>query len=232
MMNTQTLVVPRFNYIPMNRQSIDGRRHYCTPTGEKLPSVTTILSATMPQEKIDGLNNWRNAIGHEKAQTITTEAAGVGTTMHKMLEEHTLGLAKPPGTNLVQKIAHPMAQVIIEQGLSNLSECWGTEIPLYFPGLYAGSTDGCGVWKGNEAIYDFKQTNKKKKDEYVTDYFLQLCAYAAAHNAVHGTNIRTGVILMCSRACEYQEWVIEGEVFDYWLDQWWNRVERYYSVVA
>ena len=232
MMNTQTLVVPRFTYVPMNRQSIEGRRHYCTPTGEKLPSVTTILSATMPQEKIDGLNNWRNAVGWAKAQTITTEAAGVGTTMHKMLEEHTLGLAKPAGTNLVQKIAYPMAQTIIENGLAHLSECWGTEVPLYFPGLYAGSTDGCGIWKGNEAIYDFKQTNKKKKREYIDDYMIQLVAYAAAHNEVYGTKIRTGVIMMCSRACEYQEFVLEGAEWDSYVSQWWDRVERYYSVVA
>ena len=131
-MNTQTLVVPKFDYAAMSRQSINGKRYYSTPTGEKLPSVTTILSATMPQEKIDGLNNWRNAVGHQKAETITKEAAGVGTAMHKMLEEHCLGISKPPGTNLVQKIAHPMAQKIIAEGLIHLDECWGVEIPLYF----------------------------------------------------------------------------------------------------
>jgi len=228
-MNTQSLVVPRFDYTSMSRQSIDGKRYYSTPTGEKLPSVTTILSATMPQEKIDGLNNWRNAVGWQKAQTITTEAANVGTTMHKMLEEHCLGLSKPMGTNLVQKIAYPMAQKIISEGLVNLTECWGTELPLYFPGLYAGSTDGAGLWKGAECIYDFKQTNKPKKDEYVTDYFLQLCAYALAHNEIHKTNIRTGVVLMCSRACEYQQWVIEGEKFDYWTEEWLKRVSQYYA---
>jgi len=45
---------------------------------------------------------------------------------------------------------------------------------------------------------------------------------------LYGTNIRQGVILMCSRACEYQEFVIEGEEFDYWVDQWWDKVENYY----
>ena len=231
-MNTQTLVVPKFDYASMSRQSINGKRFYSTPTGEKLPSVTTILSATMPQEKLDGLQKWRDAVGHQKAQTITTEAAGVGTVMHKLLEEHTLGLSKQPGTNMVQKIAYPMAQKIINEGLIHLNELWGVEIPLYFPGLYAGSTDGAGLWKGNEAIFDYKQTNKPKKDEYVEDYKMQLTAYALAHNEVYKTNIRTGVILMCSRACEYQQWVIEGEEFDYWADQWWSRVEKYYSVVA
>lgn len=231
MMNTQTLVVPKFNYAAMSRQSIDGKRYYSTPTGEKLPSVTTILSATMPQEKIDGLNKWRNAIGHQKAQTITTEAAGVGTAMHKMLEEHCLGTAKPPGTNLVQKIAYPMAQKIITEGLIHLDECWGTEIPLYFPGLYAGSTDGAGKWKGAEAIYDFKQSNKEKKREHIDDYMLQLVAYSLAHNELHGTNIRTGVILMCTRACQFQQFVLEHEEFDRYVQLWWDRVEKYYSIV-
>jgi genome maintenance exonuclease 1 len=219
---------PKFNYTPINRETIDGKRHYCLPDGSKVASVTTILDKTKPKEKMEALQKWRDWVGHDKAQVITTEAAGVGTVMHKMLEEHCLGKAKPPGSNNVQKIAHPMAQQIIENGLVHMSECWGTELPLYYPGLYAGTTDLAGVWKGKEAIMDFKQTNKPKKEEWIDDYKLQLAAYATAHNEVHGTNIKRGVILMCSRACEYQEFVVDGADFAYWTDQWWNRVEQYY----
>jgi ATP-dependent exoDNAse (exonuclease V) beta subunit len=218
----------KFDYTPINRETINGKRHYCLPDGSKVASVTTILDKTKPKEKMEALQKWRDFVGHDKAQVITTEAAGVGTVMHKMLEEHCLGKAKPPGTNNVQKIAHPMAQQIIQNGLVHMTECWGTELPLYYPGLYAGTTDLAGVWKGNESILDFKQTNKPKKEEWIDDYKLQLAAYATAHNIVHGTNIKQGVILMCSRACEYQEFVIRGADFAYWQDQWWNRVEQYY----
>lgn len=219
-----------FNYTPINRENINGKRHYCLPDGSKVPSVTTILDKTKSQEKIDVLNNWRKRVGPANAQIITTEAAGVGTVMHKMLEEHCLGVPKPPGSNNVQKIAYPMAQQIIQNGLVHMDEVWGTELPLYFPGLYAGTTDLAGRWKGKESILDFKQTNKPKKEEWIDDYKIQLCAYAAAHNEVHGTNIRQGVVLMCSRACEYQEFVIEGSDFDYWTNQWWDKVEMYFRI--
>ena len=226
------MLVERYQYLPISRVIVNGKRHYATPDGNKLPSVTTILDKTKPQEKIDALNNWRNRVGHQKAQTITTEAAGVGTVMHKMLEEHCLGQAKPPGSNQVQKIAYPMAQKIITEGLVYLDEVWGTEVPLYYEGLYAGSTDLAGVWKGKEAILDFKQTNKPKKEEWIEDYKLQIVAYSLAHNQRHGTNIRTGVILMCSRACEFQHWVVEGAEFDYWANKWWDRVEAFHLNAA
>ena len=219
---------PKFNYAPIPRETIDGIRKYATPDGEKLPSVTTILSATAPAEKTQALHEWRKRMGTAKAQEITTEAASVGTSMHKQLENHLLGDVVPIGGNLVHKIANPMAKTIIDSGLIHLNECWGTEIPLYFPAIYAGTTDGAGLWKGQPAIFDFKQTNRPKKSEWIDDYRLQLVAYALAHNEVHGTNIQTGIILMCSRALEYQEFVLEGNEFKTFSDLWWRRVEQYY----
>jgi genome maintenance exonuclease 1 len=126
-----------------------------------------------------------------------------------------------------------MAQCVIDQGLCNVSEIWGVEIPLYFPSLYAGTTDGVGIHLGEESILDYKQTNKPKKQEWIEDYYLQLTAYALAHNEVYGTNIRKGVVLMCVKPGEdgipvYQEFVLESKDFDYWSDQWWRRLELYY----
>jgi genome maintenance exonuclease 1 len=122
-----------------------------------------------------------------------------------------------------------MAHTIISQGLSNCTEFWGTEVPLYFPKIYAGTTDLVGMHGSDEAIMDHKQTNKPKKLEWIGDYFLQLTAYANAHNEVHGTKIRKGVIFMCSAANEYQEFIVEGNEFDKWSDNWWKRVEEYYT---
>lgn len=218
----------KFQYVSISRETVNGERKYATPDGDKLPSVTTILSATAPKEKMQALYEWRKRVGAVKAQEITTEAAGVGTSMHKQLENHLLGDVVPIGGNLVHKIANPMAKTIIDSGLIHLNECWGTEIPLYFPAIYAGTTDGAGLWKGQPAIFDFKQTNRPKKSEWIDDYRLQLVAYALAHNEVHGTNIQTGIILMCSRALEYQEFVLEGNEFKTFSDLWWRRVEQYY----
>lgn len=219
----------KFNYVHINRENIDGERRYATPDGEKLPSVTTILSATTPREKIEKLNEWRNRVGHQKAQAITTEAASRGTRMHKWLEDYVkTGILNDPGSNPYSKQSHTMANSIIQQGLVNCSEYWGTEVGLYFPKIYAGTTDLVGIHGGDEAIMDHKQTNKPKKREWIDDYFIQLAAYANAHNEVHGTKIRKGVIFMCSADNIYQEFILEGNEFDSFTDKWFRRVEEYY----
>ena len=221
----------KFNYVSINRETINGERKYATPDGEKLPSVTTILSATTPQEKKQALQEWRNRVGPKRAQEITTEAAGRGTRMHKWLEDYIkTGQIGQPGSNPYSVQSHQMAQSIINQGLNKCSEFWGTEVPLYFPKIYAGTTDLVGIHDGSEAIMDHKQTNKPKKREWIEDYFLQLAAYATAHNEVHGTKIRKGVIFMCSAANEYQEFIVEGNEFDEWSDKWFRRLEQYYML--
>jgi genome maintenance exonuclease 1 len=159
--------------------------------------------------------------------------------MHTYLEQYVLTAdLKPLPSN---PYAHPswfMAAQVILNGLQHVDEYWGTEVPLYYSGLYAGTTDLIGTWKGQPAIMDFKQSNKVKKREYIGDYFLQLAAYAAAHNEMHGTNINTGVVLMAVQpklqadgsysTPEYLEFVIEGDEFAYWADEWMKRVELYY----
>ena len=221
----------KFNYVSINKETINGERKYATPDGEKLPSVTTILSATTPQEKKQALQEWRNRVGPKRAQEITTEAAGRGTRMHKWLEDYIkTGQIGQPGSNPYSVQSHQMAQSIINQGLNKCSEFWGTEVPLYFPKIYAGTTDLVGIHDGSEAIMDHKQTNKPKKREWIEDYFLQLAAYATAHNEVHGTKIRKGVIFMCSAANEYQEFIVEGNEFDEWSDKWFRRLEQYYML--
>lgn len=219
----------KFNYVKINRIDTPEGRRYATPDGEKLPSVTTILDATKSEESKKALNEWRKRIGPVKAQQITTEAAGRGTRMHKWIEDYIkTGELGVPGSNPYSQQSHKMADSIIRQGLVNCSEYWGTEVPLYFPKVYAGTTDLVGVHNGEPAIMDHKQSNKLKKREWIDDYFVQLAAYATAHNEVHGTNIRKGVIFMCTADNIYQEFIIEGAEFDGWVDKWFKRVEQYY----
>jgi genome maintenance exonuclease 1 len=203
------------------------KRVYLTPDGESLPSVTTILSAT---KDMTHLNEWKNRVGHAKAQQITTEAAGVGTAMHANLERFLAGLQRQPGNNPVHVQANKMADVIIENGLSKVNEVWAMEQSLYFPGLFSGTTDLVGVHDGEPAVMDHKQTNKPKKAEWVEDYYLQLTAYIMAHNEVYGTDIRKGVIFMCSRDFQYQQFTLESKDFNKWQDAWLNKVEEYYAL--
>jgi genome maintenance exonuclease 1 len=219
----------KYKYEPIKRTDTPEGRRYATPDGEKLPSVTTILDATKSEESKQALQNWRKRMGAQKAQAITTEAANRGTRMHKFLEDYIkTGIVTESGSNPYSIQSHKMAQTIISEGLSNCSEYWGTEVPLYYPKIYAGTTDLVGMHNGDEAIMDHKQTNKPKKREWIDDYFVQLSDYANAHNEVHGTKIRKGVIFMCSADNAYQEFILEGSDFDKYSDMWFKRVEQYY----
>ena len=231
---------PKFDYTPIPRVVVEGKRFYATPDGKNLPSVTTILDKTKSEESREALNRWRRSVGAEKAQQITTEAANRGTRMHTYLEDYVkTGEIKERTTNPYSWASHAMAHVVVEKGLKNVNEFWGIEVPLYFPGIYAGTTDGAGIHLNEESILDYKQSNKLKKREWIEDYFVQLCAYAEAHNEVHGTRIRKGVILMCVKPDvdeqfniikppEYQEFVLEGNEYDKYKDLWWRRVEQFY----
>lgn len=228
------MLIEKYNYTKIDRVTVEGKRHYCLPDGTKVPSVTTILDKTKSDETRQALANWKRRVGTVQAQEITTEAAGRGTRMHKWLETYIkngdMGL---PGTNPFSRQSHSMANIIVFEGLANkVSEFWGVEVPVYYSGLYAGTTDCIGVWKNNPAILDFKQTNKLKKKEWIEDYFLQLAAYALAHNNTHQTDIKTGVILMCSASVPhtYQEFVIESEEFEFYTQKWLERVETYYNL--
>lgn len=224
------MITEKFKYEPLFRVDDQGKRKYATPDGEKLPSVTSILEATKPEEAKKALQEWRNRVGHKQAQAITTEAAGRGTRMHKWIENYIkTGETGEPGSNPYSVQSHKMAQTIIYQGLSKCNEYWGTEVPLYFPKIYAGTTDLVGVHDGSPAIMDHKQANKLKKREWIEDYFLQLAAYATAHNEVHGTDIRKGVIFMCTADNIYQEFIVEGTEFDSWVNKWFTRLDQYYS---
>lgn len=231
--------VERFQYKECKQinDPVTRKRVYATPDGERLPSVTTILSAT---KDMTHLNEWKKRIGEAKAQQIVTEAAGRGTTMHKNLECFLAGVPRVSGNNVIHQIANKMADVIIANGLSKVNEVWAMEQSLYYKGLYSGTTDLLGVYDGEPAVMDHKQSNKEKKESYVDDYRMQLVAYIMAHNNTYGTDIRRGVIFMAVKPPEiapgiygeskYQQFDLLPKDYNYWEDQWLNKVEEYYKL--
>ena len=224
-----SLIQKKFDYQPIQRKQVEGRRLYATPDGNAVASVTTILDATKDKTHLIA---WRKRVGEKKAQEIVTEAAGVGTRMHKYLEDYIeTGEWSEPGSNPYAQQAHSMAKVIKDNVMDDV-EVWGSEVNLYMPQMYAGTTDLVGTYKGQPAIMDFKQTNKPKKVEWVVDYFLQLVAYSEAHNEVYGTNIREGHVFMCSRAGEYQQFDVWPDEYEEWRQEWYNRVYQYYEQQA
>ncbi len=216
---------PRFQYQPLKRVESNGSRLYETPAG-KVASVTTILDSTKDKTH---LLEWRKRVGDAEANRISKEAAGLGTLMHLHLENHVIGKPRPEGNNLVQTMARSMADTMINEAFKNVDEVWGIEASLYYPGLYAGTSDMIGMWRGKPAIIDHKTTNKPKKKEWIEDYFLQCCAYALAHNEVHGTDIRTCAINIIDREAKLQSFVIEDDEFDHYSVLWTKRVDQFYK---
>jgi ATP-dependent exoDNAse (exonuclease V) beta subunit len=216
-----------YRYPKTVREMVEGQRHYIL-NNEKLPSVTTVLKHTESDEKRESLAAWRERVGEAEATRIVDSAGARGTAMHKILEKYILGEGYLDETS-VGKEAHNMATQVINSGLSNITEYYGTECTLYYPGLYAGQTDLVAIHKGEDAIIDFKQTNKPKKREWIEDYCLQLAAYAMAHNFIYKTKITKGVVMMCSKDNYYQEFVIEGAEFQKYKHNFLRRVDEYYS---
>jgi len=215
----------KFCYSKPSRSEEQGNRHYLSSTGQKIVSVTTILSKT---KDMTHLNAWKARIGEAKAQEITKESTDLGTMMHTHLENYIKGDERPGGTNTGRIMARNMADKIIQHGLSQVDEVWGIEAPLIYDTMWAGTTDLVGIHMGKPAIMDFKTTIRPKTRDRVDDYRLQLTAYALAHNLTFGTDISKCVVFMCSRDLEYQEFVWDIGDFDQNVLDWVSRVEQYY----
>jgi len=220
----------KFTYPKSIRSLIDDKRHYEIGT-TKLPSVTTILSATMPEEKRKSLDAWKQRVGTTEAQKVVTTAANRGTALHTILEHYITGQGYLDLTD-VGKNAYSMAQTVFEKGIKDkISEYYATEATLFYPDLYAGATDMVAVHEGCDSIIDFKQSNRPKKREWVEEYCLQLAAYSMAHNTVHGTDIQKGVVMMVTPDNYYQEFIIEGQELKKYMHEFLRRVDQYYETI-
>lgn len=223
--------VKRYDYRPLVR--IDGEQRLYETSSGNLPSVTTILSATEPPELAEGLANWRKAVGDKRADEICLEATTGGTFMHENLENRLDGKSDHMGSMPIRVLARRMADVIQDNAWPHITEVWGQEAMLYYEGLYAGTTDLVGVWKGDDAIMDYKNSRQPKTKEKIHNYFMQGCAYALAHNRMYNTDIRKVVLFVCVRKdpknLQYQEFMIEGDEFEFFADMWIKRVTQFYN---
>ena len=192
----------------------------------RLPSVTTILGATKNQQF---LKDWKAKVGEQRAEEIKNHSSRRGTAMHKFLESHIQGVGYDDLTGIGQE-AKPMAQKIIEVGLTPVEEVYGSEVTLHYPGLYAGSTDLVCLHNDMESIVDFKQSNRPKKLEWIEDYFLQIAAYAMAHDYVYGSKIRQGVIMICTPDLYYQEFKVQDAELRSWKHKFLKRLDMYHEL--
>ena len=216
----------KYTYVDATRTEDHGSRLYDV-NGTRLPSVTTILGATKDQQF---LKDWKAKVGEQDAERIKNHSSRRGTAMHKFLESYIQGVGYDDLTAIGRE-ANSMAQKVIEMGLTPIEEYYGSEIMLHYPGLYAGSTDLVCLHNDMETIVDYKQANRPKKDEWIQDYYLQIAAYAMAHDYVHGSKIRQGVIMICTPDLYYQEFKMQDADLRKWKHEWLKRMNQYYEML-
>ena len=216
----------KYNYRKFTRQEdeISGQRTY-NVDDKKIPSVTTILSATKSKEDMEGLQRWRDRVGEEVARKTMVDSATRGTEMHYVLENYIEGKGY---INLTEKGAKArlMAHEIVKN-LGALEVVYGNEVSLYYEELYAGATDLVGLHGDKPTIIDFKQSNKPKREEYVEDYYYQIAAYSLAHKKNYGP-IEQGLISICTKDLHYQNFKMNSEMLKRYEDKWLERVDQYY----
>ena len=216
----------KYDYQKYTRQEEHGSRTY--NVGEKkIPSVTTILSATQSEEKKASLDRWRERVGYQEAQRITTQAATRGTEMHYVLENYIDGKGY---LNLSADGAQArlMAHEIVKN-LEKLKVVWGNEVSLAYEDLWAGATDVVGLYDEQPTIIDFKQSNKPKREEYVEDYYYQIAAYSLAHKKQYGP-ITQGLICVCTKDKLYQEFKMNESKLSEYEEKWLERVHNYHNL--
>jgi len=216
----------RYNYVRVPRSDDEGKRTYDVK-GVALPSVTTILSRTKDQGFI---RRWKAKVGEEKAEAIKNLASKRGTSMHKFIEAFILQRGYEDLTSLGQQ-AKGMAGKVIEKGLTPIDEYYGSEVTLYYPGLYAGTTDLICVHNDMDTIVDFKQANQPKREEWIEDYYMQIAAYAMAHDYIHGSSIEQGIIMVCTPDLYLQEFRFQGVELRQWKHKFLKRLNEYYEII-
>ena len=214
----------KYSYIRGTRSTAQGTRIYDLE-GQKLPSVTTILAQTKDQTYLD---KWKAKVGYEEAERIKNLSSKRGTSMHKFIEKYITGDGYDDLTEIGVQ-AKPMAQKIIDIGLAPITNYYGSEVTLHYPGLYAGSTDLVCDYNGKETIVDFKQSNRPKRKEWIGDYYTQIAAYAMAHDQMHGSNIEQGIIMVCTPDLLFQEFRFEGDKMREYRYEFLRRLSQFYG---
>lgn len=178
--------------VDIETTSIDGKRYYVLPDGRKFRSVTTVLDGALDKT---ALHEWRNRVGHEEAQKITTQAARRGTAVHSLAERYVLNEedylrgAMPSGIDAFKSI-----QKLLDEHVDNIL---GIELPLYSVALNtAGRCDLIAEFDGVPSVIDFKTSRKLKKEEWIESYFLQTTCYSMMFEWIYKIKIPQIAILI------------------------------------
>ncbi len=217
----------KYSYPNLERVEENEMRFYKDSNNELVPSVTTVLDATGDKS---GITQWRRKVGPAQADAIVQESTLIGSAVHEAIENYLLGKS---WSNFTEDrngfLAKSISSKFISSCLNGIDEVWGLESGLILDGLYAGTADCIGVYKGLPAIIDFKTAKKLKRKDWIEDYFLQCSAYANAHNVMFETSINDLVILMVDRDLLFKEFHIKKDEFSLYTDKWKKRLIKFHN---
>ena len=207
--------------------NIKGLRFYETPTGEKYPSITTVLGKQPGKQK--GLQEWRERVGVAQAQIISGKAARRGSVFHNIVENY---LQDEDISDFKQQ--NFMAWCMFGEMKSHLDEKINQVVlqeQTMFSSKFkvAGRCDLIGVYKDKLSVVDFKTTTTTKKEEWIGDYFIQCAAYASMYEEHTGEPVEDVVIMMVAEDGEVQ--LFEKKTADY-LPQLEVLMDDFYETVV
>ena len=217
----------KYSYPNLERVEENDMRFYKDSNNDLVPSVTTVLDATGDKS---GITQWRRKVGPAQADAIVQESTLIGSAVHEAIENYLLGKSWNKFTDDRNGfLAKSISSKFISSCLNGIDEVWGLESGLILDGLYAGTADCIGVYKGLPAIIDFKTAKKLKRKDWIEDYFLQCSAYANAHNVMFETSISNLVILMVDRDLLFKEFQIKKDEFSLYTDKWKKRLIKFHN---
>jgi genome maintenance exonuclease 1 len=203
----------------LTRQTTESGRKYFTPDGNAYPSITTVLSILGKEEIIA----WRKRVGEEEANKVSRQASTRGTAVHKLAEDYVDNKPDWKGKHMPSNIAtFNTLRPVLDARLNNI---WMQEVFLYSDRLKtAGQVDCIGEWDGVLSIIDFKTSKRVKKEEDITNYFIQMCFYAAAFLERTGIAIKQAVVVMA--VDDNEPLIFKVNTFDY-LDHFISVRKKY-----
>ena len=221
------MIANLYQYPELTRVEKNDVRYYQDSLSNLVPSVTTILSATGDHSGIDA---WKRRVGPKTAKAVVDEATTIGTAVHLAIENYLYGKEWEQFTDdKMGMLAHQIAKRFICDCLGDIDEVWGLESGLVLDGLYAGTADCIGIFRGRPTIIYFKTAKKIKRKDWIEDYFLQGAAYANAHNVMYKTNIESIAILMVDRDLLFKEFLVNSKEFNSYTEKWKKRLIGYYK---
>ena len=202
----------KYDYPVYHVSKINNIRFYSVSKNLNVPSVTSILRLTNPKQSMNF------ALNHK------TDSMEIGNYMHKYLEHYVSRDDNFYSDTKNYVIAKKLAQIIIDNFINELDEAWGTEVSVLYKNLYAGTIDLIGMNDEQLSVIDYKSSYREKTKEEMEEYFLQLAAYAIAHDWQYETNIDSIIIFLAIRNGEFKKTVISGQELDSYKEKWFERL--------